>query len=86
MLKSALVPEIWPSPSQFHRPCQGTPYVHPATERTPEMYYDTYGYCDPSMSATQTITVVEQAATSWVTYIVIGGAIYLAWKYRKKLF
>ena len=84
MLK-ALVPEIWPAPSQYHRPCQGTPFVHPATERSPEMYYDTYGYCDPSMTASVMTTVV-QAGTSWMTYIIIGGIAYLAWKYRKKLF
>ena len=87
MLHTSLVPEIWPSPSQYRRPCQtSTPFVHPATERTPAMYYDAYGYCDPSMSATQTITVIEKVGTSWMTWVIIGGVAYLVWKYRKSIF
>ena len=83
MLK-ALVPEIWPAPSQYHRPCQGVPYIHPATERNPAMYYDQYGYCDPTM--TSGTTVVQAAGIGIGTILLIGGIAFLAWKYRKKLF
>lgn len=85
MLESALVPEIWPAPSQYHRPCEGSPFVHPATERSPEMYYDTYGYCDPNMSAATT-TVIEQTGIGIGSILLLGGLAFLAWKYRKKLF
>jgi hypothetical protein len=62
--------------------------VHPATERTPEMYYDQFGYCDPSMAATTTTTVTQivEKTPSWVIYLVIGGVAYIVWRYRKKLF
>lgn len=80
-----LVPERWASPSQTHRPCQGKVYVHPATERTPQIPYDSFGYCDPSMVASGGTTIVERTP-AWVSYLLIGGAAYLAWKYRKKLF
>ncbi len=84
MLK-ALVPERWASQSQFNRPCQGTVYIHPATERTPEIPYDNFGYCNPAMSATSTITQVVEKTPVWISYLLISGVAYLAWKYRKKL-
>ena len=82
-MMKALVPEIWPPPSQFHRPCQGSPFIHPATEHSPEMYYDTYGYCDPSMPATTTTTITQvvEKTPSWVFYLLAGGVAFLAWKY-----
>ena len=81
----SLVPERWGSPTNFRRPCEGTIYYHPATERTPEIPYDSFGYCDPTMQPAGATTVIVQQATNWMTYIVIGGAIYLAWRYRAKL-
>ena len=85
MLK-ALVPERWGTPTQFNRPCQGTVYVHPATERTPEIPYDNFGYCNPAMvQSTSTVTQIVEKTPAWVTYLLIGGVTFLAWKYRAKL-
>lgn len=83
----ARVPEIWPAPSQYRRPCQGTPYVHKATERNPAMYYDQFGYCDPTMTAA-TMTVV-QPGFPWGTVLLVaavGVGGYFVWKYRKRIF
>ena len=86
MLQASLLPERWASMSQYRRPCQGTPFVHPATERTPQMYYDQFGYCDPTMvQPTGTVTQIVEKTPAWVYYVVIGGVAYLAWKYRAKL-
>jgi hypothetical protein len=82
----ALVPEIWPSSSNYHRPCEGTPFVHPATERTPELFYDSFGYCNPNLSRTQTVTEIVEKTPAWVSFLLVGGAIYIIWRYKKKLF
>jgi hypothetical protein len=86
MLKSALVPERWASQSKFNRPCQGTIYIHPATERTPEIPYDEFGYCNKDMvQPTSTITQIVEKTPAWVSFLLIGGTIYVIWRYRKKL-
>ena len=48
-------------------------------------YYDVKGFCDPTKTPIpgQSSGVL---GSSWMTYIIIGGVAYLAWKYRKKLF
>jgi hypothetical protein len=53
-----------------------------------QTYYDSKGYCDPTKTLIPGAPAVQQAlqGTPWMTYIVIGGVAYLAWKYRKKLF
>ena len=67
-----------------YRMCRLPYYQHSAGGA----YYDIQGFCDPTKTplpghGSQQITA---AATSWMTYIIIGGVAYLAWKYRKKLF
>lgn len=86
MLKATTIPEIWPAPSQYRRPCSGAVYIHPATAQNPQMNYDSFGYCDPSMSATTTITQVVEKTPSWIIYLLVGGVAFLAWKYRKRIF
>ena len=86
MLNASLVPERWASQSQYNRPCQGQVYIHPATERTPEIPYDSFGYCNPAMvQQGGIVTQVVEKTPAWVTYLLIGGVIYIVWKYRKKL-
>ncbi len=86
MLKASLVPERWASQSQFNRPCTGTVYIHPATERTPEIPYDNFGYCNPAMTQQGgVVTQIVEKTPAWVYFVVIGGVAFIAWKYRAKL-
>lgn len=51
------------------------------------MHYDNFGYCDPSMVQPSggVVTQIVEKTPAWVSYLLIGGAAYLAWKYRAKL-
>lgn len=72
--------------SQNQRPCQGTVYIHPATERTPEIPYDSFGYCNPALTQPSgVVTQIVEKTPAWVTWVLIGGVAFLAWKYRAKL-
>ena len=49
-------------------------------------YYDIQGFCDPTKTAIPGQSGIAAAASSWMTWVIVGGVAYLVWKYRKKLF
>lgn len=73
---------------QSKRICEFPYYAH---EGSTGIYYDVKGYCDPTFTRIpgQAPSITEQAGSALgtlFTYAVIGGAVYLVWKYRKRIF